>query len=180
MLLQSSDGAACLPLLHIFTRAVGEVAHAFSVRASAVGFAFDERGAFAFARALHGFASGGFHGEHIVAIHFDAGDAIRRAASCHAGIARDTGKRHLGGELVVLAHEQHRQLPDARHVQAFVKRAVVRRAIAEESDTDIACLHDQGTIARAGGLQDAGTNDAAGAHHADLRRKEMHGTPATA
>ena len=180
MLFQSRDGTLCFPLLHLFTRAISEVAHAFGVRAGAVGFAFDERGAFAVASTLHGLAGGGVHCQHVVAIHFDAGDAIRRAAGCHAGIARDTGEWNLGGELVVLAHEQHGQLPDARHVQAFVKRAVVRRAIAEESDTDIACLHDQGTIARASGLQDAGADDAAGAHHADLRRKQMHGATATA
>ena len=86
---QPGDRAARLPQLDIFTRAVGEVAHALGVGAGAVGFAFEQGGAFAVAGTLHGIARDGFHGEHIVAIHFDAGDAIRRATRCHAGIARD-------------------------------------------------------------------------------------------
>ena len=58
--------------------------------------------------------------------------------------------------------------------------AVIRSTITEKRDTHLAALEDQGTVARTGRLQDAGTHNAASTHHSDLGRKEMHGTPATA
>ena len=61
-----------------------------------------------------------------------------------------------------------------------MKCAVICGTIAEKCDTHLAALEDQGTVARTGRLQDAGTHNAAGAHHSDLWGKEMHGPAATA
>ena len=60
----------------------------------------------------------------------------------------------------------------------FVKGAVVDRAIAEERHADAAGLEQLEAIAGAGRLQDAGTDDAAGPHHADFRREQMHAAAA--
>src|SRR5262245_7778997 len=172
--------AARFPLLNLISRAVSEVAHAFGVRAGAVSFAFEQRRATASAGALNGFAGGLVDCEHIVAIDFEAGQAIRRATLSDTRIARGVLERHFRRELIVLAYEQHGQFPDARQVEAFVKRAVIHRAIAEERDRDVIRFHQLETVARARRLKNARPDDAAGSHQTDLWREQMHGAASTA
>ena len=148
--------------------------------AGAIGFAFDQRGAVAGSRPLHRLPRHSPDGGDIVAVHLDAGHAVGCAALGDAGVAGRVSERHFGGELVVLADEQHGQLPDAGHVQAFVKRAVVDGAIAEKRHRHARRLHQLEAVARARRLQNAGPHDAAGAHQADLRGKQVHTAAAAA
>jgi hypothetical protein len=55
-----------------------------------------------------------------------------------------------------------------------VKRAIIRCAIAEKGHTDILAAQQFKAIASASSLQDARADDSAGAHHAHLRREQMH------
>ena len=64
------------------------------------------------------------------------------------GLARDVGlglgalQRHAHRVEIVLAHEQHRQLPQRRQVHAFVELAFVHRAVTEEAGGDrVAAQH---------------------------------------
>ena len=61
-----------------------------------------------------------------------------------------------------------------------MERAVVYGSIAKEGHRYTAGLHQLRAIATTARLQDAGSTDAAGPHHADLGRKEMHRAAAPA
>ena len=77
-------------------------------------------------------AGGRVHREHIVAVDRRRWNPVCRSTGADVRVARDGDERHLGRVLVVLAHEQHRQLPDRGHVEGFVERAVVAGAVAKE------------------------------------------------
>ncbi len=177
---QAADRAARLPLLDLLPRAIGKVSHALSVRPSAVRLAFDQRGAAAGAGVAHRLAGRFVNGLDIIAVHLAAGQTIRGGADGYAGIAGRVGERHFRGELVVLADEQHRQFPNAGEVQAFVERAIVHRAIAEEGDGNAVAVEQLETVAGAGGLEDAGADDAAGAHQPDFGGEKVHAAAAAA
>jgi hypothetical protein len=89
-------------------------------------------------------------------------------------------KWNLGCKLVVLADEQHREPPDACHVQPFVKRAVVHRAIAEERDRHAVGLEQLEAVARARRLKNARTDNTAGAHQTNLGCEQVHAPAAAA
>ena len=172
---QPLDRTARLPLLDLLAGAVGEVAHAFGVRPRAVGLAFQQRRAAAAAGA---------------AARPRRRPRERRRRRCrpprrrachssapatgHARIAGGIREGHLGGVLIVLADEQHRQLPDAGQVQPLVEGAIVHRTVAEERHRHAVGLQQHETVAGAGGLEDARADDAAGAHQADLRGEQVH------
>ena len=99
------DGATFAPRPDFLPRAISVVAHAFRVRPGAVGFAFEQRGTAAGAGAFHRFASRFRHGDHIVTVHLDAGNAVASATTRDAGVARRILKRNFGRKLVVLADE---------------------------------------------------------------------------
>src|SRR5262249_24792329 len=142
--------------------------------------ALDERRPTAGAGPRDRFAGDAVDFKHIVAVELKAGNAVHGAALADARIAAGVGEGHLGGEFVVLANEQYRQLPDAGHIQSFVESAVVDRAVAEESDCNTAGSQQLRAVAAAACLQYAWPDDAAGPHHADLRREQVHAAAAAA
>jgi hypothetical protein len=150
------------------------------MRTRAVGLALKKGRATTGSGALDRFACRVCHRAHVIAIHLDAGDAIRRAARGDTWIVRGILKRNLGGELIIFADEHRGQPPDARQVQSFVERAVVHRAIAEEGDRHAIGLEQLEAVARARRLKNARADDAAGAHEPNLRREEMHRATASA
>ena len=119
------------------------------------------------------------NGQDVVAVDVDSRHSVAGAAAGHAGVAGRVGKGHLGRELVVLAHEQHRQLPDAGQVEPFVEGAVVDGAVAEEGDGHLLGLEHLETVSGPGGLKDARADDAAGTHHAGFRGEQVHAAAAS-
>ncbi len=174
------DGAARLPFFNFFARAVGEIAHAFRMRARAVGLAFEQRRSAACAGTIDSFLGGPVDRNHIVAVDFDAGHSIRRRTARHIWIAGRIFERDFGRVLVVLADKDRGQFPDTGQVQAFVKRAVVHRAVTKERDAHMVGLQQLEAISRAGGLENARTDDAARAHQSDLGREQVHAPAAPA
>ncbi len=168
------DRATLLPFLDLFPRAIGEVAHSFGVSSCAIRLAFYQSGSAAGSRSGHRFTDDLGHCENIVAINFKAWQSIVGRSSPDVGNAAGIGKRDFGGELVVLADEQNRQLPDGGHIQAFVERAVVDRAVTKKCHGNATRFHQLRTVAAAARLQNTWTDDAAGPHHADLRREQVH------
>ena len=78
------------------------------------------------------------HRQHVHAVDLDAGDAEALAALVELGLGRralDAGAHRI---LVVLDHEDDRQLPQLRHVEALVDLALVGRAVAEIGQADAA------------------------------------------
>ena len=148
------------------------------MRPGAVGAALEQRGPIAISGAVDGQAGCLVNGQDVVAVDVDSGHSVAVAPAGHAGVAGRVGKGHLGRELVVLAHEQHRQLPDAGHVEAFVEGAVVDGAVAEEGDGHLIGLEHLETISGPGGLKDARADDPAGAHHAGFGSEQVHAAAA--
>ncbi len=131
---EAEDRAAGFPGFDLVAGAVRVVAHALGMRPGAVGAALDQCGPVAASGTVNGLVGCLVNGQDVVAVDVDSGHSIAGAAAGHAGVAGRVGKGHFGRELVVLAHEQHRQLPDAGHVEPFVEGAVVDGAVAEEGD----------------------------------------------
>ena len=55
-----------------------------------------------------------------------------------------------------------------------MKSAISDGTVAEEGDADMVASEQLEGITGPSGLQDAGSDDAAGAHHADFGREEVH------
>ena len=68
--------------------------------------------------------------------------------------------------MVVLADEDYRQLPDARHIERLVEGSLVRRAVAEEADADLVGSADVYREPGAAGDAVSGADDAVRAEYA--------------
>ncbi len=90
------------------------------------------------------------------------------------GIAAGVMKGHFGCVFVVLANEQHRQLPDTGKIEAFVESTVVDGSVAKERHGHMRLLCQFKGVCAAGCLQNARAHNAAGAHQADFGREQMH------
>ena len=165
---QVENGASLFPCLDLFPRAVRVIAHSFRVRPGAVSPALQKCGPSSVASTPDRFSGRLVDGQDVVAVDLEPGHAVGRAPRGDTGTGRGVGEWDFGGELVVLAHEQDRQLPDPGHVQTFVKRPVVDRAVAEEGDRHLVGLRQLETVAGPRGLKDARPHDPAGSHQSDL------------
>src|SRR5262249_1259005 len=177
-LAESKDWTARLPLLDLLAGAVGEIAHALGMSPRAVSPALQQCRAATAAGATDGVAGRLVDRQDVVAINLDAGHTVGRPARGDIGIARRVLKRHLRRELIVLANEQDRQLPDGRQVDPLVERAIVDRPVAEEGDTNAITLQQLETVSGARCLEDARADDPAGAHQPDFRREQVHAAAA--
>ncbi len=68
--------------------------------------------------------------------------------------------------LIVDADEQHRQVPQRRHIHAFVENALLHRAVAEERDGDRIVLQPLRREPGADDVRDAAADDRVGARDA--------------
>ena len=146
----------------------------------AVGFALDQGGATAGACSGDGFAGLFVDRDHVVSVEFQPRHAVILGAATDVGNGTRLVERDLGGELVVFADENYREVPDLGHVQALVERSVVDGPVAEEADRDAVSSEELGRVAAAGGLQDATGHDAAGAHQPDFGAEQVHAATAAA
>src|SRR5579875_2439930 len=97
-----------------------------------VGLALEEAWPAAGSRSAHRPAHLAVDGEHVLAIDGGGGDAERLGASRQVlGPQRVLDRGRLG-IAVVLAHEDHGQLPDRAHVQALVDQPLPHGAIPKE------------------------------------------------
>ena len=140
----------------------------------AVGAALEERGAVARSRSLHRLIGGRMDGDEIVAIQLHAGEAVGGGAAADLRNAAGVAEGNFRRKAVVFADEQHRQLPDRCHVEPLVEGGIIDGAIAEEGDRYGAVAAQLGGIPSTAGLENAGADDAAGAHHPDLGGKQVH------
>ena len=76
--------------------------------------------------------------------------------------------------VVVLHHEDDRQLPERGDVERLVERALLRRAVAEEREHDLPLPADLGRPGDAGGMRDALADDSRGPEEAALDVREVH------
>ena len=132
----------------------------------------------ALAGAGYCFASYRVNLSYVVAIDGNAGQSVGCGAVGHLRIAGGIDKGDFRGVEVVFADEEHWQLPVGRQVDAFVESSVGYRPVAKKRHADLGDAQELKGVASTGSLEDAGADDAAGAHHPHLRREKVHGATA--
>ena len=141
----------------------------------AVGEALDQRRAVARARLGEGLLRGAVDNVGVVAVDDDLRQAVGRSAVARgARHRRDVADRRVFHVVVVLAHEDDRQLPDRREVQRLVERADVGGAVAEEADGHVLVALVLRAQRRAAGDRQVRADDRVGTHHAVLGGGEVH------
>ena len=178
---QRAIGQRCLPLLDLFARAVGEVAHAFGVRARAIGLAFDQRRPVAGARPAHRLAGDLVNGQHVVAVDLDAGHAV---AAPRGGRRSGLPLAYANGTSVAnWLFSQTNSTGSFQMLAMFSpswNAPLLTAPSPKNATADAVGLQQLEAVAAAAGLQDARPDDAAGAHHADLGREQVHAAAAPA
>ena len=114
------------------------------------------------------------HREHVHAVDLEAGDAEALAALVELVLGRgavDAGAHRI---LVVLDHEDDRQLPQLGHVEALIDLALIGGAVAEISEADAAIARIFVLEGEAGAEADLGADDAVAAVEAMLDAEHVH------
>ena len=137
------------------------------MRAHAVGDRLNEGRPVAGAGPVQGDAGGRHDGEHVVAVHAQAGNAETRCPAGDVGVCLHP--HGFGdGPLVVLAEEDHRHLKARGEDQCLVHVALARGAVAEVGDRHAVGAVEAGAERPAGGVQGLRADD-------DGRRGHAHG-----
>ncbi len=76
--------------------------------------------------------------------------------------------------LIVLAHVEHRQIPQRRHVHGFIEQPLAEGAVAEETDRHLIALAHLDRHRGAGGDAGAAADDGVGAQVAGVLVGDMH------
>ena len=173
----SLNRTTLLPLFDVFTCPIGEVPHSFGMRSRSIGHAFNQRGTLTGTGSFDGLTSDTIDFDNVVAVDFQAGHPISDSTDSDTWVSGSVRKGNFRGELVVLTNKQHRQLPDTGHVQPFVKGSVIHGTVPEKRDRHVIGFHQFETVSTTTGLKYTRTNDAAGSHHPDFRREQVHAAP---
>src|SRR6266853_2609867 len=139
----------------------------------AVRNALEEGRPLALTRALDVLRRHGVHLTHVLAVDGLVRDPERRGAGGNVSGRRLREVRVLV-VAVVLADEDHRQLPDLREVHLFVEQALAERAFAEEAHCDLAGLLVLGGERGAGRNAGAAADDGVGAEVAGVGIGNVH------
>jgi hypothetical protein len=140
-----------------------------------VGDALDQRGAAARARLGIGRGGGAVDDVGVVAVEDDALEPVSRGAIGGGMLDR----RHLADRRIfhieiVLADEDHRQLPHCGEIQRLVEGADIGRAVAEEAYRHVAVALVLRAQSRAAGNRQMRADDGVRTEHAMLGGGEMH------
>lgn len=112
----------------------------------------------------------------VVAVDRLARDAVGgRPVGGGPGDRGDVGDRRVLHVQVVLADEEHRQLPYGGQVERLVEGSDVGRAVAEEGHRDLAGAAQPRRPGRAGRHREMGADDGVGAEHVRGRLGQVHG-----
>ena len=144
------------------------------VAVKAAGIDLDGARAATGAGALDRLARRLVHREEIVAVDLDRGQAETGRASGDVMAADGVVDPGAFAVLVVLEHEDRRQLQYHRHVHRLEGGALVRAAIAGERDRDGAASQCLGGQCRADHQRRPAADDAVGAEHAAVEIGDVH------
>src|SRR6478672_4623652 len=123
--------------IHFFARSVLRgVRH--RMPAIPVGQHFEDIGALAGSAPFGGLFSGRFHGTHIHTVDLVTGNIERQPPTRQVDLRRRTRDRRPHRIAIILDHVDRGQLPQLRHVEAFVDLALIGGAVAEICDADVA------------------------------------------
>ena len=94
----------------------------------------------------------------------------------HGGMPMDLGADLI---VVVLADEEHRQLPERRHVERFVESALIGGAVAEIAEHGITALVHGDPVADADGDGEGLADDGIAPEKATFPIEQVHGAAVT-
>mmetsp|Transcript_22786 Transcript_22786/g.58407 ORF Transcript_22786/g.58407 Transcript_22786/m.58407 type:complete len:416 (+) Transcript_22786:91-1338(+) len=164
-----------VPLLagggHLVAGAVGAAGVGHGVAVVAVGVHLQDDGAVVHG-VLLGEGGGLLHRQHVHAVHLEAGHVV--SAGVEGG---GLGAAPLSGAhavMVVLAHKDDGQVPQARNVERLVLLALVGRAIAVHGERNVPLLHVLVLEGQAGAERDLRAHDAAAAVEVVLLLVHVH------
>ena len=174
---KAADRVLVTPLGDLVGLAVG-LGVADIVAAQAVREALDDGRALAVVRSRDGAATGFQHGQRVVAVDDLRCNAVWPAVRGH--MAHDRMRRHRRelGVAVVLAHQDHRQLPQRRHVETFVEGTGIGGAIAEINRDHVTLFPRH--QCRSERQRDRSSDDAGRGHQPPANLHEVHGAAAAA
>jgi hypothetical protein len=113
-------------------------------------------------------------GEQIHAVHVAAGDSVGAAPLIEVLHRGGPGDRGSHAVAVVLDDEDDRESPQRAHVEGFVERPLVDRAVAEEAERDLVRLAHADRVAHARRDRQVPADDAVSAEVAGRDVVEVH------
>ena len=113
-------------------------------------------------------------GVHVVSVHLDARQSIRRRPRRDPPAGRDRGVRSELAVLVVLADVDDGQPPDAGEVEALVEVRLIHRSVTEEGDGNCVVLAQLRCERRARGGGDRPAHDPEAADHSVFEVDHVH------
>ena len=171
---KGDHGITRFPAVDLFLRSITTLPHAFGMHTSSIGSTLNQRRATTRPSSRHCLLGGFVDGDHIIAVHLFRVQSISGSSTSDVRIACGVGEGDLRRIHVVLTDKHDRQIIDRGQIDPLVERTIADSAIAEEGDADLVGLQQLKGVTRTCRLQDAGTHDAAGTHHADFGRKQVH------
>ncbi len=117
-------------------------------------------------------------GGDVVAVDAHPADVVSRGPALEGGRVLRRRGRELG-VAVVLAPEDHGELPHGGEVHRLVEGALREGTVPEEGDSDTPVGPKPGGGGRTDGDRQAGRDDAVRTENADARVRDMHGATAT-
>src|SRR3569832_662255 len=174
---QHDDGVALAPHALFFLGAVGVgVGHGMAV--FAFGLLFLVFWVFVVVFVINRNLRGGVDLLDVLAIDLIGRDVVAAYALvliAHRGRAVDA---RADAVEIVLAHEQHRQLPQRRHIERFVEGALVVRGVAEEADRDLVGLLHLDGLGHADRERERAADQRVAAHEMMFDVEDVHGAAA--
>ncbi len=166
-----------IALLPLFQLALGPVFGRVGARVAAVpiGHAFDQRRPAARARLVVGGNGSAVDHVGVVAVDHDARQPVARGAvGGRMRHGRDVADRRIFHIEIVLAHEDHRQLPHRGEIERLVEGADVGGAVAEEAHRHVLLTLVLRAPRGAAGDRQMRADDGVGAHDAVIDRGQVH------
>ena len=140
-----------------------------------IGQAFDQRRPVPGARLLVCGKRGAINRIGIIAVDHNARQSVGCGAIGRRMLhRRDFADRRIFHVQIVLAHEDHRQLPHHGEIQRLVKGPDIRGAVAKETNRHVLLSLVLRAPGGAAGDRQMRANDRIGAHDAVLDRGQMH------
>ena len=144
MLAQFFHRIAVFPRIYFLFGTIGSSWITLVVSKPAISEALNKRRPAALPGAVDSFASRLIDCQHVVAVDLHPGHVVSRPAARDIDVFSSSIETHLGRVQIVLANEDGWQLPRGRHIDSFVKGAVIDGPVAEERNRNLSALPEFG------------------------------------
>ena len=144
------------------------------MRGNAIGHAFKNARSLSLAGALNGGLHRLKHGNDIVAVKLDNRNVVALPHAGKVAVGVDIPRAGADGKAVVLADEDHRQLPEDRQIDRFIVHAAGGRRLAVIANRNLLRVAELCGKRQAGRDGEAVAEHAVASRNAELRRERVH------